>query len=199
MRDEKVVVIDSGHGGMDPGKVGEEGVYEKDINLAIAKELETILKGKGYKVVMTRTEDAGLYKETDKSKKMEDLKNRVACIEEANPDFAISIHQNSFTVPTVRGAQVFYHKESEEGKKYAETLQKALKENLDSENNRVAKGNMNYYLLQKTKAPLVIVECGFLSCPEEMKLLASKEYQKKVADSLAIGIETCISSSTMVK
>lgn len=186
---KKVIVIDSGHGGNDPGKVGVCGSLEKDINLSIAKKVKEILKKKNYLVVMTREEDKGLYRETDRKKKIADLKARVALIEETNPDMVVSIHQNSFGSAGVKGAQVFYYSDSEEGKRMGEIMQETIKSVIHDGNHRKAKGNKSYYLLCKTKVPLVIVECGFLSNPDEEKLLSDENYQKKMAEAIVMGIE----------
>ena len=117
------VVIDAGHGGNDPGKVGVNGALEKDINLAIALKLEKNLKEQGINVVMTRTEDKGLYEEDDTNKKVRDMKNRLAIIEAARPVITVSIHQNSYPDASVSGVQVFYYKNSEKSKKAAEIMQ----------------------------------------------------------------------------
>ncbi len=184
----KTVVIDSGHGGIDPGKTSESGILEKDINLAIAKKLETLLKCVGVNVIMTRSEDMGHYSETDSNKKRADMKARCELIDKSNPDAVISIHQNSYTSPSVKGAQMFYYKGSKEGKCLAEILQKAFVEHVDSTNKRVEKADGTYYLLINTKAPTVIAECGFLSNPQEAALLNTDEYQQKVAQALCSGV-----------
>ena len=105
-----LVVIDSGHGGNDPGKVGVDGSLEKDVNLQIATKLKTYLEASDVEVIMTRDEDKGLYGEKDSRKKMADMKNRCALINEAKPDLVVSIHQNSYHEENVSGGQVFYYK-----------------------------------------------------------------------------------------
>ena len=178
------IVIDSGHGGRDAGKVSESGIQEKDINLSIALLLQQKLMESGISVVMTRTEDIGLYNETDRNKKAADMKKRLQIIEESGADLAISIHQNSFEDSTISGAQVFYYTTSIKGKELAETIQKNLKESIDSNNKRKAKANDTYYLLKKTSVPLVIAECGFLSNPYEAALLSTPEYQERLAETI---------------
>lgn len=185
---DKCVVIDSGHGGIDPGKEGCGGILEKDINLAISFKLKELLEQSQIKVVMTRTDDAGLYQESDTNKKIADMKKRCSIINESNANLVVSVHQNSFQSSLVKGAQVFYYKHSAEGKKLAEILQGQLIEGLDSENKRAAKEDHTYYLLINTKIPTVIAECGFLSNTEEAELLCTEEYQKKVAKALYEGI-----------
>ena len=188
MESRKTVVIDAGHGGEDPGKVGVGNILEKDINLEIAKLVEKQLRKAGYQVVMTRTDDTMLVSDGCGSKKSEDLKNRCRMINESGARCAVSIHQNSYSDAAIKGAQVFYFEHSAEGKQLAETLQASLVEGLDPENHRQAKGNVTYYLLKKTEIPIVIVECGFLSNREEAALLEEKAYQEKVAKAVCDGI-----------
>ena len=186
----KVVVLDSGHGGDDPGKIGANGVKEKDINLAIARLLKKKLEKQGILVVMTREGEDDLSDPGAVNAKVQDLQRRVQLIHEKKPDCVISIHQNSYPDAAVKGAQVFYYTDSKEGEKLALCMQAALVAGLDPANHRKAKGNKTYYMLKKTDAVLVICECGFLSNPEEEALLNTKEYQKKVADALCDGVLT---------
>lgn len=185
---DKVVVIDSGHGGIDPGKASSTGLLEKNINLAIAKVLQQKLKDTGINVVMTREDDEGLYSEDDGNKKIADMKKRCSIIAESNADIVISVHQNSFQSSSVKGAQMFYYKHSVQGKRLAQILQKSFKQNVDSENERVEKADSTYYMLLHTASPTVIAECGFLSNPQEAELLNTPEYQEKVAQALYLGI-----------
>ena len=185
---KEIIVVDAGHGGFDPGKVGVANTLEKDINLAIAKKVEKILKDSGYTVYMTRTEDVALCQGTESSKKMTDMKNRVQFIEEKKPALTISIHQNSYSAST-KGAQVFYYSSSKEGKKLAGSVQQSIKEIVADDNHRIEKGNDSYYMLRKVTAPLVIVECGFLSNPQEEALLKDENYQKKMAFGICEGVE----------
>ena len=179
---DKIVVLDSGHGGIDGGKQAASGVLEKDINLSVAYKLKEKLEETGIKVIMTRTD------ESDNNKKVADMKKRCEIIDQSNANVVISIHQNSFESASVNGAQVFYYKHSAEGKKLATLLQASLKEELNPDNKRVEKANDTYYMLIHTKYPTVIAECGFLSNPKEAELLSSNDYQQKVADALYSGI-----------
>ena len=188
-KEKKVIVIDPGHGGFDPGKVGVNEVLEKDINLKISLLLKDVLESEGYEVLMTRTEDCGLYSSTDSNKKRADMQKRVEIINSSNAVLAVSIHQNSFEQESSKGAQVFYHQESEKGKILGETLQEIIKSVIADGNHRVAKSNDSYYMLRKTQCPLVIVECGFLSNQAEAKLLTEDEYQKKMAGAIRDGIK----------
>ena len=182
------VVIDSGHGGTDPGKIAADGTLEKDLNLSIALKLQKYLEASDINVVMPRTTDTGLYEENSSSKKAQDMKNRVALMDECDADLVVSLHQNSYSDSAIHGAQVFYYTTSVSGKLLAETLQDALVAGLDPTNHRKAKANDNYYLLKKTSRPIVIVECGFLSNPDEAALLSSQGYQDEIAWILHMGI-----------
>jgi len=182
------VVIDAGHGGNDPGKVSPGGLEEKDINLQIAWYLKELLEAQDVIVYMTRTEDAGLHKTDSANKKTEDLRRRCELINGKAPDCAVSIHQNSYHEPEIKGAQTFYYEESGEGKRLAEALQESLIRRADPDNHRKVKSNDSYYMLKQTEVPIAIAECGFLSNPEEAEKLADPEYQKKLAWALHIGI-----------
>lgn len=182
-----VVAVDPGHGGNDPGKtVGD--IYEKDINLSIAIKLKAVLEKNGIKVVITRDTDTGLYGETDSNKKIADMKNRCRLINESNADILVSIHQNSYSAENVKGAQVFFYEHSKEGEKLAGILQSTIKSRLDKENERQHKANDSYYILLNVEMPAVIVECGFLTNPDECKKLLDENYQNEMAQAVAEGI-----------
>lgn len=181
--DKKVIVIDAGHGGWDPGKVASDGTREKEINLKIAEYLKGYLLQGGAQVESTRISDEAL-----SQNKRQDLKNRVDLANGKNVDIFVSIHQNSFPQGSVKGAQVFYYKNSEKGKKLAELIQSRLKQVVDVENARVPKPNVEYYLLKEAKIPSVIVECGFLSNAAEHDKLLTPEYQQKIAWAIYMGI-----------
>lgn len=185
---EWTIVIDAGHGGSDPGKVGINKANEKDINLKIALQLKKQLEKQGVCVVMTRETDEETGQGNSGSRKVEDMRSRCKLIDESDPVCTVSIHQNSYHEEEIKGAQVFYYTHSDEGKKIAECLQESLAQGLDKTNKRQAKANDSYYLLCKTKAPTVIVECGFLSNWEEAQLLVTEKYQKKVAKAVCSGI-----------
>lgn len=185
------VVIDAGHGGKDPGKVGVNDVLEKDINLQIAKKLKTELESRGISVLMTREKDKGLYDEDADNKQVQDLKRRVELINEAEPSLAVSIHQNSYPSPDVSGAQIFYYEHSKEGEQVAGNIQNRL-EKLEGTKNRPIKENGTYYLLKRTKVPTVIIECGFLSNQTEAQKLTEEEYQNSIVLAVADGIEECL-------
>ena len=181
------IAIDPGHGGYDPGKIGINQAPEKEINLAIAKLVKEYLEASGVGTVMTREEDCSLGSDDGENRKVRDLKERIRIMEEAEPAAAVSIHQNSYPQEEVRGAQVFYYVTSREGKRLAEAIQNRLAET-DTENDRTVKENSTYYLLKRTKIPLVIVECGFLSNREEAEKLQTPEYQEKTAWAVYLGV-----------
>ena len=187
-KERPCVVIDAGHGGAGPGKVGVDGSLEKDINLQIAKKLAQFLTAADVDVVLTRETDAGLYDENVSNKKVQDMKNRVALIEERKPALTVSIHQNSYHEEYVHGAQVFYFAGSEESKALAERIQQALAKGVDPDNARQAKANDSYYLLKKTSSPIVIVECGFLSNYEEAQKLSQAHYQERTAWAIHLAV-----------
>ena len=187
---KQVIIVDPGHGGSDPGKVGVNNALEKDINLSISFKLKTHLEQCGYEVILTRTDDTGLYSLSDSNKKRADMKKRVELINETGPIMTISVHQNSFPQASSKGAQVFYHVKSEEGKVLAETIQEQMKQVINDGNHRLAKSNNSYYMLKNTSCPTVIVECGFLSNPGEADLLIDDSYQEKVAYAITEGVKT---------
>jgi len=182
------VVIDAGHGGADPGKVGINGALEKDINLEIVKKLKVFLEQADIEVILTRDSDMGLYDENASNKKVQDMKRRVEIIETSEPVMTVSIHQNSYHEEYVHGAQTFYYANSEQSKLLAEKIQLLLLDEIDGDNTRTAKSNDSYYLLKKTSSPIVIVECGFLSNSEEAEKLSSDYYQEKLAWAIHLGI-----------
>lgn len=187
----KVILIDPGHGGIDGGASSKDGTTEKDINLNIGLLLGADLKSQGYKVEFTRTEDIGLYTEgkSVKEKKYEDLNKRVSLKEETKCDIFVSIHLNTFPESYCKGAQVWYSN-YEGSERLANIMQGTLKDKLDQSNKRKAKAAGTQYKVLRGNDTMagVIVECGFLSNPEEYQKLKDEEYQKKIADALAESI-----------
>ncbi len=185
------VILDAGHGGEDCGAVGENGVYEKDINLAIATCMKEMLEEKGYTVVMTRTEDKMLYSEAENVKgmrKLSDLKNRCKIAEGHEDAVFVSIHVNSFGAPQYSGLQVYYSDGSAESKSLADTIQGHVRNTVQPNNNRTIKNGKDLYVLDKCPVTAVLVECGFLTNPEEAAKLSEKEYQKELSFSVVCGI-----------
>ena len=175
----KTVVIDAGHGGMDGGVLGKTtGVKESEINLAIAKSLKHFFERGGYDVVMTRSNNDGLYDTNAKNKKLSDMQTRRDIINKAQPDLVISVHQNYYPLSSVKGAQVFYSESNESSKQIAQSMQNYLNGSLGNE--RIAKSG-DYYILTCTEYPAVIAECGFLSNVDEERKLVKAEYQERIA------------------
>lgn len=191
------VVIDAGHGGFDSGKVGVDGTLEKDVNLKIAKKLEKLLTAADVNVIMTRTEDTGLYSESSSNKKREDMAARVERMNKPLPDCIVSIHQNSYPEESIDGAQVFYYTGSDAGKTLAALIQDELITDVDPSNHRTEKSNSSYYLLKNASAPIVIVECGFLSNWAESKKLVDDTYQQKLAWAIHLGILQYLNDSAI--
>ena len=182
------ILVDAGHGGRDPGMVGIDGLEEKNLNLAIAKKLRVCLEEKGYHVVMTRDTDEGLYQEDTQNRKAQDMQNRCELIARTKPLLSVSIHQNSYEDPEVKGPQVFYYEHSSQGEKLASCIQEQMNTQLDIESPRSVKSNGSYYLLKKSEGILNIVECGFLTNPQEAEKLQTEEYQEQIAKAITDGI-----------
>lgn len=187
-RNKTTIVIDVGHGGSDPGKVGIQGIKEKDVNLAIARYLKDYLIAEDYTVYMTRETDQGLYDESVSNKKKSDLSNRIQFVQKKNASCMISIHQNSYPDTIQHGAQTFYYDGREEDKNFAQYVQDALLA-FDPSNTRQIKSSTSYYILKNAQVPSILIECGFLSNPEETANLTDPNYQKQIAYAIAIG--TC--------
>ena len=180
-KDQVVIVVDPGHGGEDPGKVGINDVLEKDLNFQIAKKVKKLLEEAGIKIVMTRTND----KVPDAKK--EDLNQRVQLINETKPTLALCIHQNSYPDEKIKGAQVFYHTITPEAEDVATIVQEQLR-TVDPTNTRQIKENDTYFMLKNCQVPTIIVECGFLTNPEEAAKLTQEEYQDQIAQAICEGV-----------
>jgi len=178
----KIIIIDAGHGGFDPGAIGESGVNEDEINLAIALKLQKFIEQSGGTVIMTRVENEGVG-----STKKEDMQIRRMIRDTSSGNVFISIHLNSFPQSNCKGAQSFYAND-ENSKLLAEKIQKNMVDLLDPENSRVAKKLTDVYLLKNVTIPSVIIECGFLSNSKEEKLLQDSNYQSKVAMAIYLGL-----------
>ena len=183
------VIIDAGHGGMDGGAVGCDGTLEKDLNLEIATTLAELLRISGYNVVMTRTEDVML--STDDgggTAKLRDLKKRLEIASAYPGSVTVSVHCNKFPLESCKGLQV-YHSEGETAKALAESIQQGVKGSLQPENHRAVKqADSSIYLLSRAKTPSVLIECGFLSNPEECEKLNDINYRRSLSLVLLKGI-----------
>ena len=196
-----VIIIDAGHGGEDCGAIGKSGVYEKDLNLQIATILKEYLEKSGYFAVMTRTTDRLMYTEEENIKgmrKIYDLKNRVKIANSYDNAIFVSIHMNSFGDSKYQGLQVYYG-QSEGSNLLAQSIQTEVKRLLQGSNQRQIKKGAELYLLENSKNPAVLIECGFISNEEECQKLSEKEYQKELSFSILCGIIKYINESTLLK
>lgn len=187
----RVIIIDPGHGGEDDGATGANGIKEKQLNFEISMQLGQILSENGYTVVYTRTEDKLLYTEEQNVKglrKINDLKNRCAIANDYKSPIFISVHMNYFGAPQYSGLQVYYADGSDESKNLAEAIQTKVRETLQKDNKRQIKNGKGLYVLDNCNGTAVIVECGFISNPEECQRLSEKEYQKELCFSIFYGI-----------
>lgn len=178
----KVIVIDAGHGGFDPGAIGVSGVKEKDVNLAISRRVADLLRQVGASVVETRTEDTALA-ET----KREDIVRRVEIAEESEAELFVTIQANSIPQGQYRGAQVFYAQGSVEGEGLSKSIQQSMAAVLKN-TDRQAKSIENIYVVNRLAIPSIVVEAGFLSNAEEESLLADSRYQQLAAYAIFLGI-----------
>lgn len=197
--DSKVILIDPGHGGIDGGAQSKNGTIEKDINLQISLKLKENLMNKGYTVYMTRDIDEGLYQKgtTIREKKRDDLKRRTEMKVETNCDIFVSIHQNMFAQSKCYGAQVWYAA-NDKSSSLANVVQDSLKETIKDNNKRVAKPAGEAYLILRDKfdGASVLVECGFLSNPEEEARLKSEEHQNLIVEGISLGIDRYFSDNS---
>ena len=187
----KVIGIDPGHGGIDPGAIGKNGISENEINLNISIKLKRFIEQSGGIVVITRDDTRGLYTDEStsvKNIKTEDLRRRKEIINGGKCDMFLTIHLNSFPQSKYYGAQTFYKTECEESRKLAYIVQEELKNILDKENKRLPQKRDDVYLLREVEVPSILIECGFLSNSREERLLAEERYQEKIAWAIYIGI-----------
>lgn len=184
----KVIIVDAGHGGIDPG-ANRPGVLEKEINLAVALQLKDILQQYGTKVILSRQSDVELSTECDnektKGRYRRDLTARVEMAEESAADLFISIHANAVTNAQRRGAEVFYFTKSESGKALASSIQTELNKITQTTS---AANTADYFVLRRNKIPAVLIEVGYITNLDERLLLQSPEYQRKLAEAIAKGI-----------
>ena len=192
------VVLDPGHGGEDGGAVSKSGILEKDLNLAIAKRVESYLKKMGISVICTRSEDILLYDKNadyEGRKKMLDLAARLKIAKETENAVFVSIHMNSFPETQYSGLQVYYSGNDPRSSTLANLIQKRVREELQPTNSRKTKeATSSIYLLDRITSPAVLIECGFLSNAEECQKLSTEEYQDRLAEILAVAIADYVAS-----
>lgn len=186
----QTIVLDPGHGGPDGGAVGSDKTQEKDIALEVVRTLREYLQQAGAVVFLTREEDTDLADENTKGlsrRKAEDIRKRMEFINTHDADFYLTVHLNAIPSPKWKGAQTFYYPKSEEGKHLAKMIQAEIKRNLEN-TNRTELAVNNLYLLKNAEIPGALVEIGFLSNEEELKLLKNGTYQRQMAASIYEGI-----------
>ncbi|MBR6918082.1 MAG: N-acetylmuramoyl-L-alanine amidase, partial [Clostridia bacterium] len=186
----KLVAIDPGHGGEDGGSSSGE-ILEKDLNLAVSKDIYYLCVLTGVPAKLTRTEDAALYDLYDDledytgKRKVYDLKNRVRFVKEEGAGIYLGIHMNKFPEEKYRGLQVWYSKNNKDSRYLAEKIQSGAREHLDGSNDReIKKATSSIFVLDRIEVPAVLVECGFLSNPEDLSLLTDPGYRRKLASSI---------------
>ena len=187
----RTIIVDAGHGGEDGGAVSSNGVSEAQINLSIALKLQNLLEQSGATVVLTRSDENAIYdidKKTLRQKKNSDLKNRVKIGNTSSADIFVSIHLNKIDQSQYYGWQTFYKNGNEQGKKLATCIQNNLNEAIQKENKRTPLKISDVYIIKNVEIPTTIVECGFLSNPEEEKQLQTDEYQNRLAWGIYNGI-----------
>lgn len=187
------IVVDAGHGEPDGGASSRNGVAEAGLNLEIALKLAEELESLGYEVILTRKTEMNVA-DSDKqtpirAMKVSDINNRIKIVNESNADMLISIHLNNFENPKYYGWQTFYQKNSDVSKVIAENIQTGISNQIDRENNRTALSITNIKLIDQSKIPAVIVECGFLSNEEDLRLLLTDEYKMQLVNGIVEGIE----------
>lgn len=190
--DSPVIVIDPGHGGMDGGAIGHGGTVEKDINLAVSLQLRDLLAVSGFRVVMIRDSDVSIYDEGTqgvRNQKKSDMHNRLKIMEDIPGAMVISVHQNQFEQSKYAGAQMFYGKKNPLSQQLAGNIQSSFQRLLQPDNKREIKpGGKDLYLLWQCENPIVLVECGFISNPEECQRLCDPDYQGQVALAILAGL-----------
>ncbi len=194
--DKVKIVLDAGHGGIDGGVSGVNTlIKESELNLIIVKKLEKYLISSGFSVILTRSSDAGLYGVATKNRKKKDMQKRSEIINKVKPSLVVSIHMNQFSLSTRRGAQVFYNKNDENSKKLASCVQESFN-NMENSSRECSALVGDYYILNCSKYPSIIAECGFLSNPEDEALLITDEYQELIAYAIFKGIVEFLVSPT---
>ena len=187
---KRVIIIDAGHGGFDGGAVASDGTIEKDLNLEISLKVDALLRAAGYNTVLVRSTDTAINDSSDvgKAAKAGDIKNRVALMKKYPDSILVSIHMNKYSTTQPHGAQVFYSNAGGSSV-LAECIQQSVAAHVQTDNRRVIKKTTkDIYLLYNATVPAVIVECGFLSNPDDLSNLKNKDYQLKIALAMLYGI-----------
>ena len=180
------IVLDAGHGGRDGGSVGANGTIEKEINLKYVLTLKEKLVRAGYKVVLTRENDDGLYNNLSKNKKQDDMNKRMDIIKKSNPNLVLSLHMNSFPDSSAYGAMTYYRAKDEASNNCADLIQKSISTYCNARSTKSKEGD--YFMLNCSYYTSVLIECGFLSNRDEERMLNTDEYRERMTDAIYKGI-----------
>ncbi len=183
-----IIAIDAGHGGFDPGKVSKNGVKEKEINLEISKRLQSTLNKAGYSALLSRQTDCSLNTPGAPHPKLSDLQNRTLFFQKSQATIAICIHQNSYSDSSVHGTQIFYSKNNTLNEQLATCIEYTVSHSKLNKC-RPSKCTNQYYILSHSTIPTILIECGFLSNPEEEMLLSNSDYQQQLCQAITAGIQ----------
>lgn len=188
---EKVVILDAGHGSPDEGAESKNGTTEAKINLNIVLKIQQLLEQSGCTVILTRSDENAIYdlnSKTLKEKKISDIHNRVKIGNESSADIFVSIHLNKINEGQYYGWQTFYNSKNEKSKELAKKIQNNLNDAIQKENKRIEMKLDSVYIMKHVEIPISIVECGFLSNPQEEKELTQDSYQNRLAWGIYNGI-----------
>ena len=189
--EKPVIVLDAGHGGLDSGAVGKSGLLEKDVNLSVVKKLASMLKMSGFEVVLTRNEDISIYDagvEGIRNQKLSDMDNRLKIVQKYPDSIFLCIHQNNYTDPQYFGGQMFYNNNNPNNRTLAQIMQNRFALLQKGNDREIKLSGEELFLLKSNPNPSLLIECGFLSNPEEEALLATDEYRQKTAFTIYCGL-----------
>lgn len=189
--EKPVIVLDAGHGGLDSGAVGKSGLLEKDVNLSIVLKLRDMLELSGFEVVLTRDKDISIYDagvEGIRNQKLSDMDNRLEIIQQYPDSIFLCIHQNNYTDPQYFGAQMFYNDNNSDNRTLAQIMQNRFAQLQTGNDREIKLSGDELFLLKSNTNPSLMIECGFLSNPDEEQKLASDEYRQQVAFTIWSGL-----------
>lgn len=186
-----VIVLDAGHGGLDSGAVGKAGTLEKDVNLSVVLTLREMFRMSGFEVVLTRDKDISIYDDGIvgiRNQKLNDMDNRLKIIQSYPDSIFLCVHQNNYTDPQYFGGQMFYNTNHPDNRTLAQIMQNRFAQLQPGNDREIKLSGKELFLLNTNKNPSLMIECGFLSNPEEEQNLATWEYQQKVAFTIYSGV-----------
>ena len=197
--DKPVIVLDAGHGGLDSGAVGKNGTLEKNVNLAVVLRLQQLLELSGFQTVLTRSEDISIYDpgtEGIRNQKLSDMDNRLELIQSYPDSIFLCIHQNNFTDPAYFGGQMFYNNNNPGNRTLAQLMQSRFAQLQPGNDREIKLTGDELFLLKSNKNPSLMIECGFLSNPDEEAKLATAEYQQQLAFTIYSGLIDYLNATT---